>query len=413
MSWFSISYFFAVTILMGTLIDFFVRDWQADWLEKLVMRFGVGLAAISVLGVVLNLLGIPLDYRVFLGVGILIFLGALVVNRRALAIKNGKFISGLTQCWKSKPFWYGLFVLVLFAVTVNMYVRGSFNYDYFEDTDPWGYTAVADYIGENRTFTVPYYSVQYGEPYTQGYQIVMGVLSQTNDSIYWTMKFFNALIISFGVLFMYYFTRRFSKNEEIAILASLLLFAVPAWVSHFVFSLNFNMTIFVVLLYVLAQLMRARQLTSAQEQTTVRLVPDLGRLSLVRGWMPVGVVVYASMLVNHFSTVLHASIFCLVFIVTRTLAERRVDWQTVMVFPGGLALSLLFYLPAYARHWRLTEAPMSLAGWSSSFPLCDLPLHDLACCLCWFAWPLLFASLCIAIAGSLRLTIGLKLATGD
>ena len=146
-------------------------------------------------------------------------------------------------------------MLVLFGLTLNMYLEGSFRYDYFEDTDPWGYTAVADYIGENKTFSVPYYSLQYSEPYTQGYQIVMGLLSQTNDSIYWTMKFFNALIVSFGVLFMYFFARRFSGDEDVAVLAGFFLFAVPAWVSHFVFSLHFNMTIFVVLLYVLAQLM--------------------------------------------------------------------------------------------------------------------------------------------------------------
>ena len=90
----------------------------------------------------------------------------------------------------------------MFAVTLLMYLRGAFAYTYSEDTDPWAYAAVVDYIGENKTFTAPYYSVQYSEPYTQGYKIVMGVLSQTKDSVYWTMKFFPALIISFGVPFM-------------------------------------------------------------------------------------------------------------------------------------------------------------------------------------------------------------------
>ncbi|MEJ2033302.1 MAG: hypothetical protein P8Y63_09745, partial [Deltaproteobacteria bacterium] len=241
-------YFFVVTLLSGTLIDLFVKNWEADWLEKFIMRFGVGLAALSVIGVILNLFHIPLDYRVFLGIGLFVFIGALVRNNRFRSFETYKISHAQAQFWKKKSFWYAFFILVLFGVTLKMYVGGTFKYSYLEDTDPWGYTADAGYIGQHKTFSVPYYSIQYNEPYTQGYQIVMGVLSQTNDSLYWTMKFFSALIISFGVLFIYYFARQFSKNEEVAVLTGFILFAVPAWVSHFVFSLNYNMTIFIVLL---------------------------------------------------------------------------------------------------------------------------------------------------------------------
>ncbi len=84
MYWFSIIFFFTVTIMTGTLVDLLVRGWSADWFEKLVMRFGVGLAALSVIGVILNLLHIPLDYRVFSCIGILILISALVRCRRSL-----------------------------------------------------------------------------------------------------------------------------------------------------------------------------------------------------------------------------------------------------------------------------------------------------------------------------------------
>jgi hypothetical protein len=388
---FSIIYFFVITLITGTFIDLFVLDWKAEWLEKLIMRIGVGLAAMSVIGIILNLLHIPLDYRVFLGAGFLIFMGAIIRNKQFRTIETGKMWHALTQCWKKKTFWYGLFMLVLFGITVNMYESGTFAYDYLEDTDPWRYTVVADYIGENKTFTVPYYSIQYSEPYTQGYQIVMGVLSQTNDSIYWTMKFFHSFIISFSVLFMYYFVRRYSRNEEIAVLAGFFLFAVPAWVTHFVFSLHYNMTIFVVLLYVLAQLMYEGQefatlpvtssaakketpgilkSTNKQENKTTLLQYGLHHLSRIKGWMYVAIVVYASMLINHFSTVIHGSIFCFVFIVTRILAERKIDWKTIMVFPGGFLLSLLFFIPAFARHWWLTETKNNiLGGMRALFPL--------------------------------------------
>ncbi len=263
-------------------------------------------------------------------------------------------------------------MLVLFAFTLNMYLEGSFRYDYFEDTDPWGYTAVADYIGENKTFSVPYYSVQYSEPYTQGYQIVMGLVSQTNDSIYWTMKFFNALIVSFGVLFMYFFARRFSGDEEVAVLAGFFLFAVPAWVSHFVFALHFNMTIFVVLLYVLAQLLpepraNGASIETRRDQAASGEVPYHNRRES-KGWMWVGIIVYASLLVNHFSTSLHGTLFCLVFIATRTLAEKRLDWKPIALIAGGFALSLLYFIPAYSKHWWLTGTTEQLGGVRALFP---------------------------------------------
>jgi len=385
MYWLSVIYFFIVTTTTGTLIDLFVKDWKADWLEKLVMRFGIGLAAMSVIGVVLNLLHIPLDYRVFLGAGLFILIGAIFKNKPFRSIETGKVVPAWTKCWKNRTFWYTLFMLVLFLVTVKMYVGGTFKYDYFEDTDPWGYTAVADYIGEAKTFSAPYYSIQYNEPYTQGYQIVMGVLSQTNHSIYWTIKFFSALIISFGVLFMYYFARRFSRNEEIAVLAGFFLFGVPAWVSHFVYSLHYNMTIFVVLLYVLAQL--------------INMAPEASSLSgrkksgTMDGWVYIGIVVFASVLINHLTSSIHGFIFCFVLIATRILAEKKIDWRTIMVFMGGFLLSLLYFIPAVVNHWWLTSTrrpPGGIGGIEILFPLIRFIVTPLGMATAAFALAVIF-----------------------
>ena len=78
--------------------------------------------------------------------------------------------------------------------------------------------------------------------------------------------------------------------------------------------------------------------------------------------MWVGIVVYASMLINHLTTSFHASLFCLAFIITRILAERRIDWKTIMVFIGGFFLSLLFFIPALADHWWLTATKGPAGG---------------------------------------------------
>ncbi len=372
MSWLSLIVFLLITLMTGALIDCVVKPWQADWLEKLIMRLGVGLAAMSVLGALLNLFLIPLDFRIYLAVGACISLMALFRNRQTFLLPRLESGRSQSPVWANKSLWYSLIILVLFGVTIQMYLAGAFRYDYLEDTDPWGYTVVAKFIADQLTFSVPHYSTQYSEPYTQGYQIIMGVLGQTNGSIYWTMKFFTALIVSFGVPFMYYFARQLTKDEDIALLSGVFLFAVPAWVTHFVYSFHVNLIVFVVLLYVLAQMTNEPDVDTESEKMPE--APEQTRFSATQqplnwSWVPVGAIVYASLLINHFVSALHGTLLCLVFLVTKILAERRIDWRTAGVLIGGFLLSLIFYVPAYLRHWWVVETDNQIGGVVVLFPL--------------------------------------------
>ena len=77
MYWSSLLFFIAACYGLGYLATFFVRDAE-DSLERHLMRFGTGLGVFVVLGYLLNLLNVPLDYRIFLAIialGILAVLG--------------------------------------------------------------------------------------------------------------------------------------------------------------------------------------------------------------------------------------------------------------------------------------------------------------------------------------------------
>jgi len=74
----SITYFFIVTIGFGFITDLIVKEWKADFIEKLVIRIGVGIAVIPVVGVILNLLHIPLDWRIFLALSFFPFIISLI-----------------------------------------------------------------------------------------------------------------------------------------------------------------------------------------------------------------------------------------------------------------------------------------------------------------------------------------------
>ena len=69
-------------------------------------------------------------------------------------------------------------------------------------------------------------------------------MHQTSPSLYWTLKFFNSLIVSLGFLFFYYFAKEFTKNEEKALWAVFFLACIPCYLSHFIWAHALTVTLF-------------------------------------------------------------------------------------------------------------------------------------------------------------------------
>ena len=87
-------------------------------------------------------------------------------------------------------------MLVIFAANFYIYASGAFKYPYLEDDDSWAHTFGAKYVSMgNNVFEKDIEKLRYINPYPPSYDIWMGILHQTNDSMYWTLKFFNAFII--------------------------------------------------------------------------------------------------------------------------------------------------------------------------------------------------------------------------
>jgi len=316
----SITYFFIVTIGFGFITDLIVKEWKADFIEKLVIRIGVGIAVIPVVGVILNLLHIPLDWRIFLALSFFPFIISLITKKFSFKIDN-KFYTAL--------------VFLMFGITAFMYINGSFSYPWLEDGDPYGYALSSKYIAETKTFSTAFHFSHYAEPYTQGYQIFMGVLNQVNDSIYWTMKFFTSLIISLSILFFFYFAKRFTKNNKIALFSTFALFAIPCWVSHFVFSLNFNMALLPVFLYALVS---------------------------NKNWKFITAIILASALINHTSTGITFVIIMGIYYINKAFVEENINWDILQAGLIGVLLSALFYIPSYLRHKEVLMQSGGIGG---------------------------------------------------
>jgi len=76
---FPIIIFFLYTFGLGYSITKFVI-WNKGFLERNIMRIGLGIAATIILGFILNLVSLPVDWRIILLVALLLFPIALSVS---------------------------------------------------------------------------------------------------------------------------------------------------------------------------------------------------------------------------------------------------------------------------------------------------------------------------------------------
>jgi len=213
------------------------------------MRLGVGLGIFIIIGVILNLLEIPIDWRIFLVLS-LIYPGFKLFQK----IRAGELSTKLnfSQFKLTKSNLNILIVLLIFFLSFYMYASGSFAYPYFEDDDPWTHSLSVKYIATEKTLDEPqHFDFKYLDPYPPGYGLIMGTLHQTSSSLMWTLKFFNALIIALGLLFFYFFAKEFMNSKNMALFSTFILAAIPCYFTHFVWALVLAPPMFFVSMYYL------------------------------------------------------------------------------------------------------------------------------------------------------------------
>ena len=300
---------------------------------------------IPVLGVIFNHLKIPIYWPIFLTLAI-ITTGLTITLRKNILLEDFKELKKSILSLKIKKTQiYTFFVLILFAITAYMYIQGAFNYPWFENGDPYVYALTTKYITLEKTYEVPYYYAHFAYPYTQGYQIFMAVLHQTNNSIYWTLKFFNALIVSFSILFFYYFTKKLMQNTSSAFWATFTLTAIPAWVSHFVFSLNFNMSLMFLLFYAIF---------SIKEN---------------KNWKYLAAIFYGSIIINHFYTSVIITVLIAIVYLLRVLVYKEFNKNHLDAILLGLGIGLIFWIPGLTKHWNVLKNGAQLGGLNSFLPI--------------------------------------------
>lgn len=280
-------------------------------LDTMILRIGIGLGMLPFLGLCLNFIHAPLDWRIFLVLSL-----AVPLYDWFLYLKEQK-LRGLL----SPPSKHTLLVLGIFCACLVIYCQGPFSYPWLENDDSWTHAAGIKYIALEKNINVPAGVFFYINPYPPGYDLIFGIIHQIHPSLYWSLKFFNGLIVSFGFLFFYVFVKELTGNKNKALLSLFFLACLPCYLSHFIWAHALAVTLFFPALYA--------ALRAGQDRRFI--LPGSLVISGILLTQPSQAVKFAVMLL---------------LLVTASALFRRKGWQNMLIplLVGGV-LSLIWWGP--------------------------------------------------------------------
>ena len=305
----------------GRGIGFLARE-ADDFLERNLMRVGIGFGIFLALGLVLNLIHVPLDWRIFLAASSTPILIIIYNHIR----KKAKFSEALSNINFNL---YSLLMLALFFISLYMYTSGAFAYPYLEDDDPWSHSLSVKYVAVEKTVFTKERLFHYLSPYPPTYNLLLGILHQTNDSIYWTMKFFNALVISLSIIFFFYFAKELTNSSRKALFATFVLFALPSFLSHFIWALALTMPLFFISFYAIERIKHDKK------------------------WWIVAAIVMTTTLTSSPSHSAYFALFFAVYFFIRSLIERRFLLYEFIAALSSIVLSLILWWLPMLRTFKL------------------------------------------------------------
>ena len=243
MKFLAILLFLSILFLFGYSVSYFIKR-EDNPLEKFLMNFGLGVGVFPVVAALFAILHIPLYWWIFLIISAIIpsyaFYKYLKLRDFTLPLPESINLKELyTKIKNDKLYIYIFLMLLIFAFTFNMYYSGSMKYPWLEDDDSWIHAGSVNYIAETGLGLEPVKGLnafQYLDAYPIAYDVLLSIPYQINGEMMWNMKFFNALLISLGIIFFFFFAKTFMRSNEKGIFATFMLAAVPAYMTHFIWA---------------------------------------------------------------------------------------------------------------------------------------------------------------------------------
>ena len=326
--------FFVITFGLGYSVLCLCRIKPENNFEKYFIYLAIGIGTFPILSVILNLLRIPLHWVIYAILAILVPC-IIIIKARTMSRQKNKeqklFRLTKTNIYMGLAF---IFAFILFMV----YLKGAFTYNYLEDDDSWDHAVGSKYISLYKTYSRAIdednFKRTYTEPYPPSYDVLMGVLHQTNDSVSWTLKFFNTLLIALGITFFYLFAVGFFNNKLKALVATFIITILPSFMSHFIWSQTLALVLFFPAFYALSKIKENRK------------------------WLWVSIIIISSILVAQPSTAVifgaMLGIYWFVMILIESIQKKKITlWGNNKHFLvagiGGLLVSMIYWVPTFIK----------------------------------------------------------------
>ncbi len=321
MSIIAVFLFFLYCWGIGFTATYYLKKPEHSW-EKHLLNLGVGLGIIPILLITLNFLHISLDWKIIFALSV-----AFPFYILATKIKKKEFSFPKLQLKKSDLVIFA--VVLIAAFSFYIYAKGAFSYPYLEDEDPWGHSVGMKFVSmEKYAYDPPLKTpngnidpvLSYIDPYPPAYDALLGILHQTSPDLPWTMKFFNALIISLGFIFFYLFANELMGSRNKALLATAILAMIPAYLSHFIWAHSLIITIFFPLMYALHKSMEDKR------------------------WLYLVVLLSASVWVTqNLEQPIKLTTMVLIYLMVFSIGYRKILWKQLAALAGGITLSFLWW----------------------------------------------------------------------
>lgn len=328
----AVVYFIFVFFLLGLSVRQLFSLEECSVIEKIISNIAIGLAVFPLLLIVLNWFHLIYWW-------VILIISAIVPT---VTLLRSKAKLSVTLPTKRQFLVYSL-LIILFAFHLFVFTKGAFVYPYLEDEDPMQHALAAQYVSKSGTYSTPVDDriTHYLPPYPPFYSSLMGVhLSLAGEDIVWVLKFFNALIISLGVFFIFQLVKLLTNSELKGLLAAFLLIGINSYLSHFIFAASYATTMMIPALYFLFL-----GLSKAKKQQPSRLFSfervDWKMVSFV------AIIFSAVFLIQPITSAIF--LLFLVILFFTHLKDARLSKFILFATIMALVLSQLFWLPALIK----------------------------------------------------------------
>jgi len=316
--------FFVYIYGFGYAATYFLKK-QDNFLERNIMRMGLGLGILPILIVIMSFLKIPLDWKLMLFLSIIFPIYSIFKFFKKREKKN-------FNIKLKKSDLYVIAALVIFLLSLFMYVNGAFVYPYLEDDDPWSHANGVKYVSIEKSVFNPNSGTGYLDPYPPAYDGLLGILHQTSPSLIWTMKFFNALLISLSILFFYFFSKEFIGSQKKALFATFVLASIPSYLSHFIWAHSLIPILIILAFYSLEMLKHDKK------------------------YMYISAFIIGSIFVTQPTQPIKFFIMFLLYFLVKFIYDRKLSFYVLSSGALGFFISLIWW----ATRWRGQLSPWSI-----------------------------------------------------